>query len=59
MPQGSPDGTPTWRPPADSQQFSGTLDAAEVDNLPGSAFAWSYFGVHVTENSWRDLMGSR
>jgi hypothetical protein len=90
MPQVSPSGTPTWRLPADSGQFSGALDAAEVDNLPGSAFAFpgsrtspvepgpgrhrcrprtlafsnirqaaSYFGVHVTENSWRDLMGSR
>ena len=99
MPQGSPYGTPTWRPPADSEQVSGRLDAAEVDNLPDSAFAFpgprkeplvsashvrnalarfdqvegvsdadralafanirqaaSYFGVHVTENSWRDLM---
>jgi hypothetical protein len=40
MPQGSPYGPPTWRPSAHSQQFSGALDAAEVDNLPGSAFAF-------------------
>jgi hypothetical protein len=101
MPERSPHGTPTWRPPADSEQFSGTLDAAETDRLPDSAFAFprlrkeplvsashvrnalarfdqvegasdadrelafanireaaSYFGVHVTENSWRDLMHS-
>jgi hypothetical protein len=99
MPQGSPFGTTTWRPPADSGQFTGTLDAAQVDDLPDSAFAFpglrkeplvsashvrdalarfdqvqdasdadrelafanilqaaSYFGVHVAENSWRDLM---
>jgi hypothetical protein len=99
MPQGSPFGTTTWRPPADSEQFTGTLDAAQVDDLPDSAFAFpglrkeplvsashvrdalarfdqvqdasdadrelafanilqaaSYFGVHVAENSWRDLM---
>jgi hypothetical protein len=31
---------PTWRPPAESGQFSGTLDAAQVDNLPDSAFAF-------------------
>ena len=91
--------TPTWRPPEDSEQFTGTLDAAEVNSLPDSAFAFprqrkeplvsashvrnalarfdqvedvndadralafanireaaSHFGVHVTENSWRDLM---
>ena len=102
MPQGSPDGTPTWRPPEDSEQFSGRLDAAQLDSLPGSAFAFpgsrkeplvsashvrdalarfdqvqgvsdadralafanireaaSYFGVHVTENSWHDLMRPR
>jgi hypothetical protein len=99
MPQGSPFGTTTWLPPADSEQFTGTLDAAQVDELPDSAFAFpglrkeplvsashvrdalarfdqvqdasdadrelafanilraaSYFGVHVAENSWRDLM---
>ena len=99
MPQGSPFGTTTWRPPADSEQFTGTLDAAQVDDLPDSAFAFpglrkeplvsashvrdalarfdqvqdasdadrelafanireaaSYFGVHVAENSWHDLM---
>jgi hypothetical protein len=99
MPQGSPFGTTTWQPPADSEQFTGTLDAARVDDLPDSAFAFpglrkeplvsashvrdalarfdqvqdasdadrelafanilqaaSYFGVHVAENSWRDLM---
>jgi hypothetical protein len=102
MPQVSPYGTPTWRLPADSGQFSGALDSAEVDNLPDSAFAFPgprkepivsashvrtalarfdqvqgvtdadralafanirqaapYFGVRVTEDSWRDLMGSR
>jgi hypothetical protein len=32
--------TPTWRPPADSGQLSGALDAAQVDNLPDSAFAF-------------------
>ncbi len=90
---------PTWRPPADSGQVSGTLDAAQVDQLPDSAFAFpglrkeplvsashvrnalarfdqvegatdadralafanilqaaSYFGVQVSEQSWRDLM---
>jgi|SRR5215471_5943632 len=31
---------PTWRPPADPGQFTGTLDAAQVDNLPDSAFAF-------------------
>jgi hypothetical protein len=93
--------TPTWQPPADSEQLSGRLDAAETDNLPDSAFAFpglrkeplvsashvrdalarfdqvqdasdsdralafanireaaSYFGVHVAENSWHDLMHS-
>ena len=102
MPQDSPDGTPTWRPPEDTGQFRGRLHAAQVDNLPDSAFAFpgsrkeplvsashvcdalarfdqvqgvsdadrahafaniraaaSYFGVHVTENSWRDLMRPR
>jgi hypothetical protein len=102
MPQGSPYGTPTWRPPEDSGQVSGRLDAAQVGNLPDSAFAFpgsrkeplvsashvrdalarfdqvqgvsdadralafanireaaSYFGVHVTETSWRDLMRPR
>jgi hypothetical protein len=97
--QGSASGESTWRPPADSEQFSGTLDAAQVDKLPDSAFAFpgsrkeplvsashvrsalarfdqvqgvsdadralafanirqaaAYFGVHVTENSWHDLM---
>jgi len=91
--------TPTWRPPTDAEQFTGTLDAAEVNSLPDSAFAFpglrkeplvsashvrnalarfdqvedvsdadralafanireaaSYFGVHVTESSWHDLM---
>jgi hypothetical protein len=93
---------PTWRPPADSEQFTGTLEAAQVDNLPDSAFAFprlrkeplvsashvrnalarfdqvdgasdadralafanireaaSYFGVQMTEESWRDLMHKR
>jgi hypothetical protein len=31
---------PTWRPPADSEQLTGRLDAAETDNLPDSAFAF-------------------
>ena len=90
---------PTWRPPQDAEQFTGTLDAAEVNSLPDLAFAFpglrkeplvsashvrnalarfdqvedvsdadralafsnireaaSYFGVHVTESSWHDLM---
>ena len=40
MPQSSPYGTPTWRPPADPEQLSGTLDAARVDGLADSAFAF-------------------
>jgi hypothetical protein len=40
MPEGSPQGTPTWRPPAESEQFTGTLDAAQVNGLPDSAFAF-------------------
>ncbi len=32
--------TPTWQPPADAEQFSGTLDAAETSRLPDSAFAF-------------------
>jgi hypothetical protein len=36
----SQSGAPTWQPPADSEQFSGTLDAAQVDKLPDSAFAF-------------------
>jgi hypothetical protein len=32
--------TPTWQPPADSEQLSGRLDAAETDKLPDSAFAF-------------------
>jgi hypothetical protein len=102
MPEDSPHGTSSWRPPANSEQFSGTLDAAEVDSLPDSAFAFpvsrkeplvsathvraalarfdqvqgvsdadralafanireaaAYFGVHVTETSWQDLMHHR
>jgi hypothetical protein len=31
---------PTWRPPAKDDQFSGTLDAAELNQLPDSAFAF-------------------
>jgi hypothetical protein len=31
---------PTWRPPKDPGQFSGRLDAAQVDSLPDSAFAF-------------------
>jgi hypothetical protein len=99
MPEDSPHAAPTWRPPAGSEQVSGTLDAAQVNDLPDSAFAFpglrkeplvsashvrnalarfdqvegasdadralafanireaaSYFGVHVTESSWHDLM---
>jgi hypothetical protein len=94
-----PDDTPTWRPPEHPGQFSGTLDAAQANSLPDSAFAFpglrkeplvsashvrnalarfdqvegaddagralafaniraaaSYFGVHVSETSWHDLM---
>jgi len=90
---------PTWQPVEESEQLSGRLDAAEVDRLPDSAFAFpglrkeplvsathvrdalarfdqvqgasdadralafanilqaaSYFGVHVSEDSWHDLM---
>jgi hypothetical protein len=115
MPDRSPHDAPTWRPPEESEQLSGTLDAAEVNRLPDSAFAFpalrkeplvsashvrdalarfdqvqeasdtdralarfdqvqgasdtdralafanilqaaEYFGVHVTESSWHDLM---
>jgi hypothetical protein len=99
MPEASPRDTPTWRPPADPEQFSGQLDAAQLDALSSSAFAFpglrkeplvsashvrnalarfdqvegasdadralafanireaaSYFGVHVSEDSWQDLM---
>jgi hypothetical protein len=102
MPDSSSHDTPTWQPPDDPGQFSGTLDAAQVDRLPDSAFAFpglrkeplvsashvsnalarfdqvegatdadralafanireaaSYFGVHVTEGSWQDLMHPR
>jgi hypothetical protein len=31
---------PTWRPPAKDEQFSGTLEAAELHQLPDSAFAF-------------------
>ena len=98
MPDRSPHEAPTWRPPEESEQLSGRLDAAEVNRLPDSAFAFpvlrkepltsashvrdalarfdqvqgagdtdrdlafanirqaaSYFGVHVAEDSWRDL----
>ncbi len=101
MPERSSQDTPTWRPPADSEQFGGTLDAGQTDRLPDSAFAFpglrkeplvsashvrnaiarfdqvegasdadralafanireaaSYFGVHMTESSWHDLMHS-
>ena len=94
-----PEPSLTWRPPADPEQFSGRLDAAELNDLPDSAFAFpglrkeplvsashvrnalarfdqvedasdadralafayireaaSYFGVHVSEDSWQDLM---
>jgi hypothetical protein len=93
------DHAPTWRAPEESEQLSGRLDAAEVNRLPDSAFAFpglrkeplvsathvrdalarfdqvegasdtdralafaniraaaSYFGVHVSEESWHDLM---
>jgi hypothetical protein len=99
MPEDSPHDAPTWRPPADPGQFSGQLDAAQVEKLPDSAFAFpglrkeplvsashvrnalarfdqvegasdtdraiafanireaaSYFGVHMKEDSWHDLM---
>jgi hypothetical protein len=62
MPQGSPHGTPTWRPPAHSQQFDqvqGVTDANRTLAFANIRQAASYFGVHVTESSWRDLMGSR
>jgi hypothetical protein len=91
--------TSTWQPPEDPGQFSGKLDAAQVNSLPDSAFAFpglrkeplvsashvrnslarfdqvddasdadralafanireaaAFFGVHMTENSWHDLM---
>jgi uncharacterized protein DUF6582 len=102
MPDRSADDIPTWQPLTTSEQFTGQLDAAQVDGLPDSAFAFpalrkeplvsashvrdalarfdqvegasdadralafanirqaaSYFGVHVTESSWHDLMHSR
>jgi Family of unknown function (DUF6582) len=102
VPEHSQRDTPTWQPPADPEQFSGLLDAAQLDNLPDSAFAFpglrkeplvsashvrnalarfdqvegasdaeralafanirqaaSYFGVHVSEDSWQDLMRRR
>jgi hypothetical protein len=31
---------PTWEPPPSDEQFSGTLDAAERNELPASAFAF-------------------
>jgi hypothetical protein len=100
MPEHSHHDAPTWQPPA--EQLTGQLDAAQVDRLPDSAFAFpglrkeplvsathvrdalarfdqvegasdtdralafanirqaaSYFGVHVREDSWRDLMHPR
>jgi hypothetical protein len=102
MPDSSSHDAPTWQPPDDPGQFSGTLDAAQENSLPDSAFAFpglrkeplvsashvrnalarfdqvegatdadralafanireaaSYFGVHVTEDSWQDLMRAR
>jgi len=102
VPEHSQRDTPTWQPPADPEQFGGLLDAAQLDNLPDSAFAFpglrkeplvsashvrnalarfdqvegasdadralafanirqaaSYFGVHVSEDSWQDLMRRR
>jgi hypothetical protein len=32
--------TPTWAPPPGDEQSAGTLDAAERDDLPASAFAF-------------------
>lgn len=40
MSQGSPDVTPTWRPPEKSEQITGKLDAAETNELPDSSFAF-------------------
>lgn len=31
---------PTWRPPPGGEQLSGQLDAAELNELPDSAFAF-------------------
>jgi hypothetical protein len=31
---------PTWQPPSPDEQSAGTLDAAERDDLPDSAFAF-------------------
>jgi hypothetical protein len=93
------DDAPTWQPPEAAEQLTGRLDAAEVNRLPDSAFAFpglrkeplvsathvrdalarfdqvegasdadralafaniraaaSYFGVHLAEDSWHDLM---
>jgi hypothetical protein len=35
-----PDDAPTWRPPENPGQFSGSLDTAQADSLPDSAFAF-------------------
>ena len=32
--------TPTWAPPPGDEQSGGTLDAAELNELPASAFAF-------------------
>jgi hypothetical protein len=40
MPEPSHRDTPTWQPPADPEQFSGLLDAVQLDNVPDSAFAF-------------------
>jgi hypothetical protein len=40
MPEPAPSDAPTWRPPADPEQFSGQLDAAQLNDLPSSAFAF-------------------
>jgi hypothetical protein len=32
--------SPTWQPPSQDEQSSGTLDAAELDELPDSAYAF-------------------
>jgi hypothetical protein len=31
---------PTWRPPPGNEQFTGELDAAQLNELPASAFAF-------------------
>ena len=43
--------SPTWQPPSPDEPSAGTLDAAERDDLPYSAY-----DVDMTEQSWHDLM---